>query len=613
MDKNTGKIIGTIILAGILLFVVSKFTGLLTSVPPECYGASYLSIDKVDLIREGNRFDRIRVTAVADGTGECMRIFWSDNKLEEQVRENEGIDVNIERSVRGYVRIAEAKRIFTATSSSLPSNYGRLYKFVEAKLDGNYFWRSYQNCEEDCKNKVGWSSFINSVVKSDGFMHASCYCFYKKEVAKTLAWSDVEKTDIKTEFGIDGLGSKTSSGETIELGNGRAVMRWVGDLSARWQLHKPHNFHIVFYEPLRKYTLKSDEMLRSYSERFADTKYKIASSSDLSYIRNQITAFNNIWVDTLTESELHLYQSEYSEYIRKAYVDGKKLVVILKKPSSFPMVLIDLDADWVGIEQSVTKPKLYCPSYQEGATIKTSVKVCNKGNAGGLTLTISCPGVSASIFPTFLSLRAGECDSAFIAIDGEPGKKFTCTIVAKDKIDASSRDSCTFSGKISEIECEPHTSWCSSDGMYLYYCTEYAEIKKVYCKYGCEQLTATKAECRESPVECKVDSDCKGKISCVDGTAVCKNNKCVCIPLSTNCKNCFDWLFNNVLKKALGKEPSCSEAVIIEKKWYNPITWVLPSGGLKQSHLCPIFFLILFGVLVIIITGIIKALKSVRK
>jgi len=165
MDKNTGKIIGTIILAGILLFVVSKFTGLLTSVPPECYGASYLSIDKVDLIREGNRFDRIRVTAVADGTGECMRIFWSDNKLEEQVRENEGIDVNIEKSVRGYVRIAEAKRIFTATSSSLPSNYGRLYKFVEAKLDGNYFWRSYQNCEEDCKNKVGWSSFINSVCR----------------------------------------------------------------------------------------------------------------------------------------------------------------------------------------------------------------------------------------------------------------------------------------------------------------------------------------------------------------------------------------------------------------------------------------------------------------
>lgn len=111
------------------------------------------------------------------------------------------------------------------------------------------------------------------------------------------------------------------------------------------------------------------------------------------------------------------------------------------------------------------------------------------------------------------------------------------------------------------------------------------------------------------------DSDCENfKIikedvptECGDGICQSNENNATCPEdcrvggnqTDYDCKSCFNWFTSKF--KTEGEQ--CQSEVYYEKKWHNPMTWILPEGGITQDSVCPIFIMVMavVGALAILI------------
>ena len=77
------------------------------------------------------------------------------------------------------------------------------------------------------------------------------------------------------------------------------------------------------------------------------------------------------------------------------------------------------------------------------------------------------------------------------------------------------------------------------------------------------------------------------------------------------CKDCFAW-FTSKFKPA---DEVCVAKTYFQREWYNPMTWVLPEGGITQAMVCPLFlgFIVIVGAIVIFIVVLIFRVISKGK
>jgi len=263
----------------------------------------------------------------------------------------------------------------------------------------------------------------------------------------------------------------------------------------------------------------------------------------------------------------------------------------------YPLVTMKVKAAWLGIYEPVAEPDLFnCQSiYTDYRINKEAMASYNikieegTGDQGTFNIYASCNGFDVVPNPLTQNLMSGDVKTGEIRVIQQLNENSdnTCTITARQIVLGHTyEDTCTFIAHGSSA-CAIETESCSETD-----CCQGLICEEGYCSaHGVEICWNLLDDDGDGKTDCN-DLDCKGTIWC-PSTEICNNGidddgdglidllDPDCQSNITECKNCFSWLIKVF-------EPNyCTEKVLAEKEWWNPVTWFYPDEGITQKQICP--------------------------
>lgn len=373
--------------------------------------------------------------------------------------------------------------------------------------------------------------------------------------------------DIRVRF--EGL---LSSGEQCPGTTGRMVARntaWDGN----WRVINKASYQE--YDNWRSDTSKQRENLQQV---MCYEGISIAGCSKRSRSAVQ-TEINNLADNSIREESI---EDKYPSVLSSSTNSGT-MRLDLSRLIRFPYLTFFIDTDYIEVNIPTGKPQLQKTTF--GKCVPDGDVVFTEGRLEDSTFTIGVKNTGSSdgsfqlrVDSCSSNFNAGDTDSftltkgqvttkdLFITGTADPGQtnKGQCTIVLEE-LNTGEEDSCNINTEVSEVaSCREGDQWCSLDGS--------TQIIKECI--GGKEVVSTR--CTSSQV---CDSDSSGNKVCVESGNY-----------DGKCKNCFQWFFGN----KVGIQDECQSTILVERKWYNPVSLILPAGGLSQDNICP-FVLIFYG------------------
>lgn len=597
-----------IILVILILIAVYKQGGFKTfvSVPTECSGGTtILSIDKalVTTSTDLKGKEVVRVTAVANGGGECLRIGWNSDKIKEELKES-GQNYDVDNSVFGDLITKSQTQAFTVNSYIDQ----KIYKVSQGiKKTGSLC--SISNCEIDYDNVIYLYRKYGPV--------GDCYCVFRNLYGGGGAFAGGSVKDFDVTFKIEGQGeTNLKLGKQSGLIGDKAFIKWSGDLMSGYWLGTPPDYDSFSTSPYSTWRMARDGFYDDIADRYEedtkdayDSKYKgcligglkrVEGYIDFPYemMKSCLEQYNS-FVDLKTEDkDFEWWTGE--DLVKDFDWNGNKLVVNLATFTTWQIFTIDLDASWVGIHKNTGIPEVKCPAGRQdvisGKQVTSNFQV--KDTAGtnpSFGLSLDCSSGLGSLQQSRINNVGTSFQNVkgYVTLSTTEDVDFSCEFKAYDLNDPNSEDSCVanYKGK-SFTGCVANTEKiCSSDAKQIGTCnaqgTDFIWVK---CEFGCEPFGGS-YRCSSIQKEiCDNGIDDDG-----DGLIDIKDPDC-----NKDCKSCNDWLMN-IFR---GKEKECTPTSVIETKWYNPLTWIGLTGLTDQSKVCPIYFGVI-GLIVLIVLFIV--------
>ena len=519
---------------GIFIIIVLLIVGSLAlfspntllSITNSCYGGLNILISQASHLPGQNFFHG---EATANGGGECFKIAWTEEDVENYLAEGG----DSEKGIFGDIVINSQTNTFHTReeSTQLVENY-------VSKEISSFYCR-----DSDCANSISGERRIVDSNKGAGIY--DCLCSYTTERGNFAPFSGAGERHFNATISIDGLGSKTISDEIQSVSFGdQASFRWQGSLLGTRLLNTPT------YIPFREGNSYSLTTTSNYA--FESTRVYVDNSGNPGYFR--LDSIDNCIKNTILYSDvkrcINEYQSKADELLSNKIssytnsidfvtgaswdIDQGDLVVNLEPYStSYPRFTFDINAEWLGIKYVIGKPKVNCPNDQEGFSGETrqfDLGVTNIGDGSGVfSMSLNCGILSETISPDRVSLISGASQTIRGTVKGtsEQDKTDTCTFLAYSLIKPEIRDECSFSYDTKpRAVCLPGDRKCSTDKQYLLICndggTGYGEN---FCSLNCIYDSNEGAKCAEDP-SCKKEKDtCAADKDCCSGLE-CKGNVC---------------------------------------------------------------------------------------
>jgi len=150
--------------------------------------------------------------------------------------------------------------------------------------------------------------------------------------------------------------------------------------------------------------------------------------------------------DGATPSTLASFISEANDYNAQVdgvasfgTVDGSTSTQIKKETTfsltSYPMLLLSINADWLGIVSPVSNPKITSLqssiNTKAGQSVDVPITVTNTGSSGGVSVDVSCPGMTPSWKNSITSFYdAGAVKTGTFALSTTTKGTYICIVTA---------------------------------------------------------------------------------------------------------------------------------------------------------------------------------------
>lgn len=587
-SKTKKKVIIGIVVIGILALILS-FSGLklpFASISGCSGGTTILSISNA-LVTTSNDLSGkqvIRVTAVANGGGECAKIQFTASDLEEKLKEN-GQEYEVDNNVYGDLITNSQTETFTISNTG-----NSIYKaYKNEKKTGTLC--TLDNCKID---------FPSTFSAFRVFVGYPCWCIYDSIYGKDGRFDSSITKDFDVTFKITNLGETTlSSGQQSGTIGDKAFIKWSGDLFAGSWLESPKGKYDAFFRVAdNTWYMANTGFAQEINNRYQyDKRNDYGNTGCLIYDNDNCISKYNSFVDLKSVDKTEDYGSSES-LIRSINRNGNKYIIGLASYTTWQTFTIDLDASFVGIHKNVGQPEVKCPTetidVKSGTSQIVNLEVKDiSGNNPSFGLALDgCTSGSGILEQS----RINNVGTSFQLIKGyasitttEKDKPFTCKFRAYDINDPTSKGSCILNllGHV-QTGCVANTEKaCSSDGSQLGTCnSDGSTFSWVDCKYGCEAFENT-YRCRlQSKEICnnQIDDDGNGLIDCADPQCVdssyCGEKKCA---------DCDAFVMNQIFG-SFWKSKSCQKT-ILQGNTICFLSWI------KFALVIVVFlFVLLFGI-----------------
>ena len=606
MKKQTKKILVVlaVLIAIISLILISgKIKMPFVTVPlssdlGNCLGGwTSFSIDKVDIVGEGQRF---RIFGVAKGS-ECLQISLTKEQLNNYLKG----DYEATKPLYGSIKLLEYTKTFPIDPT------GNCYRNIADNIvvDGT---RENFATIDNCK-KWGYANTIYAyrpVVlynvrcvitgcngNEGGFQSSRSYGDFKVEF----------KLGDKSEILSRAKQSATLKNGNIFFGD-EASIEWVGNLNNLDEIYPPqYKAKLVG----SKWYLIRDESYSLIENKISNfvtcLNLKKASGylSDGSFDYCK-SIFDNEVIPIL-EDKTPTYERDMSNLIFDANTDNNALYVSLRA-SPLPAFILDVDAEWVGIvplkgQPEITSCIILNQDLKSGTPKTVNFRIKNDANVNAEFYgSIICDKGAVGYISNFQIGKNEEKTMTAELIPSAPTQDVsgTCTLQITD-LKSKDYDSCTFGinvDYVSGVICQAGTKKCSDDMKKLGTCkSDGSDYDYSACEKGCEYYAGSARcigiICKKEKESCSTVADCCEKLSCENKICVKEETK--------DCKSCTDWAKNFFRKD----ENKCKTdlAIKFDTKWYNPFSWlggiINLTGITSQNIVCPI--VISLGILVLIV------------
>jgi len=582
-NKKLWIVLGILLITGLFIYASQK--DLLPFAIPFCPGetGTITSIDRVDFSSYSNYFNGPAWVAEFRSlpSGQCLYgNFRADEIEDEDKKAKHGFAVDlISHTQYCNYKINRLKDIWVIT---------KRVRFFEKEEDAEIWaeerWKEvgYDNnlkpkIIETCKVCwLDWEGYVYSWSKS--YTGESIGDLFRP----SLDWS----TDIIFENKKTGEKWKETISSTeqksVWVKDGKVLARWSGNLvDNAWC---PSENTVGAWEEQGKWILTEPDLVNKFD--------------------NILSSFRNCVVNSRTREDVELcHRNFYVDYnnLKKgkkfctpedecAQVIGDKASIKLNRNLLINSITLYIKADVLGIFQEIGEPKIeniITEDLVSGSVGSVNIYVKNIGEGiGSFDIWIDCPSPFNVVTGTqTISLRSNEEKFISFSVGGNSIDDVSkiCTAYMQERT-SGERDSKSFVMKMigSGTRCIPIGGQkCIGDK--IFECDSSGKWRFI-------------KDCKAENKYCKV----------VNEKAICVKEK----PPITACRTCLHWLRNKI------SPGYCEPVTIIEKKWYNPMTWFL-SGDITQDEVCPyilIFFGLVFLIILVIFVLLIKLItKKYRK
>ena len=499
-DKNLALIaMAVLLLVGLIAIGGNYIVYGELSLVSECSGgSSVLSIDDAYITTSSDLGGKkvVRVTAVANGGGECLTINWDDSLIEDKLDGEYVVD----NSVFGQLTTKSQTQEFTFSSFSPQKS---VYKVFVDEISA---W-----CSEDaCEDEYGVGNVLSAYIP--GLNPWKCGCVYQSLEGRAGRISSGSSKDFEVEFSIDDLGDTTLTidDQSGEIGDD-AFIKWQGDLMSGYWLSSPSgNYDGYLSVSEQDWIMVNKEFYEDLEDELdyisdSDGCLMIGDSDD----REQCAAVYNSFFDLLTNDAGDDWADDEYPIVDNVYTDGNDLIAELNTYTTWQVFTIDLDAEFVGIHINEGDPEVKCPSggdeITSGELFTDTFEVKDlSGTNPTFGLSLDC---SSSGEGDLEQTRISNVGTSYEEIEGyisgtfTSEKDFTCTFKAYDLNTPSNYDTCTVSYTgIPFTGCTPGEKTCSSDASKLGTCkSDGTSYTWEGCDYGCEAI--------ENTYRCRLQTD----------------------------------------------------------------------------------------------------------
>ena len=317
-------------------------------------------------------------------------------------------------------------------------------------------------------------------------------------------------------------GLKGISGKNQISDLGKAYANWVGDVSSG--LGFPDTTQITAYYDgslgqwrlINRYDFQSQEINVKSCLRFSEINPTMSETE----LTNCINPYNSAVSNAL------LSTSNVPITFRNAVVkdstpnSGTATIDVTQQPVYYPLLVLKISADWLGVYQPVSQPRIisvdYSPKpFSSSGTVFVDVR--NDGGDGVVSATVSCSNYISSTGTTPQTIQSGQSVRFNIGISGaiSTTTSASCTATIQDVQNPDNKDTRQFTINLVPIpQCDVvGGTRCSIDGNSIEVCTSDRLWKfKETCTYDCTSNV------------CKGPSDGGGDDGGGDGgTKICTN------------------------------------------------------------------------------------------
>lgn len=475
-----------LVLASVVIFVDFPRQAVIQNCPG---GLTALSISdaRITTSNDLNGKQVIRVTAVANGGGECLTINWDNDLLEDAI----GDGTIVENSVFGSLVTKSQTQTYTSSQNSQP-----VFKvFKSPKQEG--FFCSISNCQLT----------FPGTIDARNLFPTGCDCVYKDLIGTGGQLDAGLSRDFEVEFSIEGAGQPvtlTASRQSGTIGS-RAFIKWNGDLMSNRWLGTP-DYDSFLSDIDGEWRLTEDGFYDDIADRLEEDTEPVGFlgggcllASSTSQINSCITQYN-AFVDLKTANKDNEFISR-EDLVEDADWNGRKLEADLATFTTWQVFTIDLDAAFVGIHKNVGQPEVDCPSGRpkviSGSSFESVYEVRDKsGTRPAFSLELECdnPGTGTLETNRISNVRTSFRDiDATISSTTTTDRDFSCTFTARDLNNPSNKDSCTANYEaVAFTGCTPDQRVCSTDASQLGICNAEGDaFSFVDCDFGCEAFENT--------------------------------------------------------------------------------------------------------------------------
>lgn len=562
--KQKNIAIGVVVaLAIAFLFLASNSGFKLFSTATSCYGGSDITITKIERTPGASTF---KVTAIANGGGECAKIAWTKDDINyylEQASPDEIADKGVYMDI-----VLNSMQEKFGTSLDTTRNVNK-YNFADLGV--------FTSCTvSNAQNSYPTTEFVLRATTLNPFNSEFGHCFavYTSKYGNVGTMLGAKSRVGKATIYVSGFSPvQLSYGDvagTFSTANGKINGQWTGDLvGGRWigtpgyNLFNNGGSYSLISNSIGYQSVAADGDMTIYAngESWNNLKACLQARSGWEWTSSKARACADAFNTELTKrliDRLSEYKSGTSSYgVTNAYFDGSNFVVDQTPYStSFPRFTFTIDATWVGVHYVLGKPQVTCPTgtvtLKSGTTSQIPLTVTNidsKEN-GAFALEFSCGTFSTTLSTNRVLLSPGQSNSILgsVTTTTTNEQSQTCNFKATTVKPSDRISQCSFSVKaIPDQRCIPNIEKkCSDDFKQIGVCnSQGTDFIFSLCQNGCEYKDGS-AQCVGQICKKEGEPALTGAECCIglvfdNSTKTCKKPEDVGV-----CKTCDDFVLSKV-------------------------------------------------------------------